>query len=79
MDREKYLQMRRTSQYDFGWFYQYFLENRDRNRQLISFETFQQAFNMYFQFNGGFLIEFMDKKMGVTKIEDQKGNLIYIN
>lgn len=79
MDRERYLQMRRTSQYDLAWFYQYFLENRDRNRQLISFEIFQQAFNMYFQMNGAVILEVMDKKMEVTKIEDQKGNLIYIN
>lgn len=79
MDREKYLQMRRTSQYDFGWFYQYFLENRDRSKAPVSFEVFQQAFNMYFQFNGAFLIEFMDKKMGVTKIENEQGQLIYIN
>ena len=79
MDRERYLQMRRTGQYDFAWFYQYFLENRDRNRQLISFEIFQRAFNMYFQMNGAVLIESMDKKMEVTKIENEQGNLIYIN
>jgi len=79
MDREKYLQMRRTGQYDLGWFYQYFLENRDRNRQLISFELFQQTFNMYFQMNGGVVIEFIDKKMQVTKIENEQGHLLYIN
>ena len=79
MDREKYLQMRRTGQYDFGWFYQYFLENRDSNRQSLSFQMFQQTFNMYFQMNGAALIEFMDKKMEVSKIENEQGQLIYIN
>lgn len=79
MDREKYLQMRRTGQYDLGWFYQYFLENRDRNRQLLSFDLFQQTFNMYFQMNGAIVIENMDKKMEVTKIENEQGQILYIN
>lgn len=79
MDREKYLQMRRTGQYDLGWFYQYFLENRDRNRQLLSFDLFQQTFNMYFQMNGAIVIENMDKKMEVTKIENEQGQIVYIN
>jgi hypothetical protein len=29
--------------------------------------------------NGGFVLDYMDKKMGVTKIENQQGNLLYIN
>ena len=41
MDRERYLQMRRTGQYDLGWFYQYFLENKDKNRDTPPFEIFQ--------------------------------------
>jgi len=79
MDRERYLQMRRAGQYDLAWFYQYFLENKDSNRPTPPFEVFQQTFNMYFQMNGPFILEFMDKKMNVTKIEDQAGQLIYIN
>ena len=79
MDREKYLQMRRTGQYDLGWFYQYFLENKDSNRHTPPFELFQQTFNMYFQMNGAVILENLDKKMEVTKIENAEGNLIYIN
>ena len=79
MDRAKYIQMRKSSQYDLAWFYQYFLENKDKNRVTPPFEIFQQAFNMYFQMNGAFILEHMDKKMNVSKIEDQQGNLIYIN
>jgi hypothetical protein len=71
--------MRRTGQYDLGWFYQYFLEHKDKKRETPPFEIFQQAFNMYFQFNGPSILEFMDKKMEVTKVEDQAGQLIYIN
>jgi hypothetical protein len=77
--REQYIQMRRAGQYDLAWFYQYFLDNKDRNRPTPPFEVFQQTFNMYFQMNGPFVLEFMDKKMDVTKIEDQAGQLIYIN
>ena len=79
MDRERYLQMRRTGQYDLGWFYQYFLENKDSNTHTPPFEIFQQTFNMYFQMNGGVVLETLDKKMEVTKIENEQGNLIYIN
>lgn len=79
MNRQTYLQMRKTGQYDFSWFYQYFLENRDRNRATVSFEMFQQVFNMYFQMNGASIIESMDKKMEVTKIENEQGQLLYIN
>ena len=79
MNREKYIQMRKTGQYDLGWFYEYFLKNKDENKPTIPFEAFHQAFNMYFQMNGGTILDYMDKKMDVTKIEDQQGNLLYIN
>ncbi len=79
MNRDQYIQMRRTGQYDLGWFYQYYLENKDSNRQSVDFQTFQQTFNMYFQMNGGVIIENMDRKMEVSKIEDSNGNLLYIN
>ena len=79
MNRDQYIQMRRTGQYDLGWFYQYYLENKDKSKETYPFQIFQQAFNMYFQMNGGFILEYMDKKMDVTKIENEQGNLIYIN
>ena len=79
MDRAKYLQMRKSGQYDLAWFYQYYLDNKDSNKQSVDFQTFQQTFNMYFQMNGGVVIENMDRKMQVTKIEDTNGNLLYIN
>lgn len=79
MDRAKYLQMRKSGQYDLAWFYQYYLDNKDTNTQSVDFQTFQQTFNMYFQMNGGVIIENMDRKVQVTKIEDTNGNLLYIN
>lgn len=79
MDREKYIQMRKSGQYDLAWFYQYFLENKDSSRVTPPFEIFQQAFNMYFQMNGRVVLENLDKKMQVTKIEDEQGKLIYID
>ena len=79
MNRDQYIQMRRTGQYDLGWFYQYFLENKDKDKSIIPFEVFNQAFNMYFQMNGAAVLEYLDKKMEVSKIENQQGNLLYIN
>ena len=78
MNRDQYIQMRKSGQYDLAWFYQYYLENKDPNKPTPPFEMFHQAFNMYFQMNGGGVLEYMDKKMEVTKIE-KEGNLIYIN
>ena len=79
MNRNQYIQMRRTSQYDLGWFYQYFLENKDKNKSTPPFEIFQQVFNMYFQMNAKDVLESLDKKMNVVKIENEQGQLIYIN
>ena len=79
MDRNKYLEMRRAGQYDFAWFYQYYLENINRSKALIPFDIFQQTFNMLFQMNGAIVVEFMDKKMEITKIENEQGQLLYIN
>ncbi len=79
MNRDQYIQMRKSGQYDLAWFYQYFLENKDKSKDTIPFEVFNQAFNMYFQINGAAVLDFLDKKMDVTKIENQQGNLLYIN
>jgi len=79
VDREKYIQMRKTGQYDLAWFYQYYIEKVDKNKQQVPFQVFHQAFSMYFQMNGQTVLEFMDKKMEVTKIENEQGQLIYIN
>ena len=79
MDREKYIQMRKSGQYDLAWFYEYFLKHKDENRITPPFEIFQQAFNIHFQMHGRFILDHMDKKMEVTKIENEQGNLIYID
>ena len=79
MNREQYVQMRKSGQYDLAWFYQYYLENKDPNKPTPPFEVFHQAFNMYFQMNGADVIWKMDKNMEVTKIENEQGQLIYIN
>lgn len=79
MDRDRYIQMRKSGQYDLAWFYQYYLDNKGSSKDTYPFETFQQAFNMYFQFSGKFVLEYLDKKMEITKIEDQQGNILYIN
>jgi hypothetical protein len=77
--REQYLQMRRTGQYDFGWFFQYYLENKSPDKDAVPFEIFMQAFRMYFQFNAQDILHYLDGKFEVQKIEDQNSNLLYIN
>jgi hypothetical protein len=77
--REQYLQMRRTGQYDFGWFYQYYLENKSPDRDAVPFEGFVQAFRMYFQFSSQEILNNIDKKFSVTKIEDNNNNILYID
>ena len=79
MNKDQYIQMRKSGQYDLAWFYQYYLENKDKARVTPPFEIFQQVFNMFFQMNGRDVLEYMDKKMEVTKIENEQGQLIYIN
>jgi hypothetical protein len=77
--REQYVEMRRTGQYDFGWFYQYYLEQKDSSKDTLPFELFVQVFRMYFQFNAQDIMHYLDGKFDVQKIEDQHNNIIYIN
>lgn len=77
--REQYIQMRRTGQYDFGWFYQYYLENKSKDKDTLPFDLFVQAFRTYFQFTSQDIVHYLDGKFEVQKIEDQNSNLIYIN
>jgi len=79
MNREKYIQMRKSGQYDFGLFYQYYLDNKDSNKQTLPFEIFVQAFRMYFQMTAKDVVDYLDKKFEVQKIEDEQGNILYIN
>lgn len=77
--REQYLEMRRTGQYDFGWFYQYYLENKSPQKDTLPFEMFMQAFRMYFQFTSQEIIDTLDIRFDVQKIEDINKNILYIN
>lgn len=79
MTREEYVNMRRTGQYDFGLFYKYYLNHKDESRPTLPFEVFAQAFRMYFQMTAREVLEYLDKKFEVQKIENEQGNLLYIN
>jgi len=79
MNRDIYIQMRKTNQYDFGWFYEYYIDNRDSKKDTIPFEIFIQAFRMYFQMRSKDILEHLDKKFGVQLIENKEGQIIYIN
>lgn len=77
--REQYLQMRRTGQYDFGWFFNYYLQNKPEDTFTLQFETFIQTFRMYFQMCAQEIFDTLDIKFGVQKIEDSNRNILYIN
>lgn len=76
-DRSQYIQMRKSNQWDLNWFYGYYVEKVKGNA--VPPQVFTQAFNMYFQFSAREILEHLDKELEVQKIEDQQGNLLYIN
>lgn len=79
MSREQYIEMRKSGQYEFSWFYRYYLEKKDNNRDTLPFELFVQVFRMYFEFNSQDIIHYLDGKFEIQKVEDQNNNLLYIN
>ena len=79
MDRNKYLEMRRTGQYDFSWFYGYYIENKQSWYRTYDFQSFATHFNMILRMDGSNILNHMDKMMNVTKIENEQGHLLYIN
>lgn len=64
---------------EFGFPGNFINQTEERKRERIDYGAFQQTFHMWFQFNGKDILEVMDKKMGVTKTENENGELIYIN
>lgn len=70
--REKYIKMRQSGSYDAAFFYTYFLENGGSS---VSIDTFIQVLNMH-GLDG--IIEFLDKKFEVVKVEDKNGKLLKI-
>lgn len=79
MSKEQYLEMRKSGQYDFSWFYSYYLQNKSEERDTIAFETFVQSFRAYFQFQSRDILNYLDGKFELQKIEDINGNILYIN
>jgi hypothetical protein len=65
--KEQYIQMRRTGQYSFEWFFKYYQEH-SLKRIDINFQSFQQVFNMYFSFNSEAIFEHLDREYGLTVI-----------
>ena len=79
MNRDQYIQMRKSGQYNLAWFFEFYLLEKKQEWLTHDFNSFIQAFNMYFQFCGKEVLSYADKKMDVTKIENEQGQLIYIN
>ena len=77
--REQYLEMRRTNQYDLGWFFQYYLQNKTEEMVTLPFEVFLQSFRIYFQTCAQDIFDTLDIKFQVQKIEDVNRKILYIN
>lgn len=70
--RESYIEMRNSGNYDAVWFYRYFLDNGGKDTGI---DYFISVFNMY-GIDG--VIDSLDKKFGVVKLEDKSGKFIKI-
>jgi hypothetical protein len=70
--RDSYIEMRNSGNYDAVWFYRYFLDNGGKDAGI---EHFISVFNMY-GIDG--VIDHLDKKFGVVKLEDKSGKFIKI-
>ncbi len=79
MNRDQYITMRKNNQYDFNWFYEYYVKNKNNNNELISFDNFIRQFGIYFRINSEQILDFLDVKMKIIKIESKEGDLLYIN
>lgn len=77
--REQYIEMRRTSQYDLNWFFQYYLQNKTEEMISLPFEVFLQTFRIYFQTCAQEIFDTLDVKFKVQKIEDSNRQILYIN
>ena len=65
--KEQYIQMRKTGQYSFEWFFKYYQEHPLKKVNL-DFQIFQQVFNMYFSFNSEAIFEKIDREYKLTVI-----------
>ena len=70
--RDSYIEMRNSGNYDAAWFYKYFLDTGGKDTGI---EYFISVFNMY-GIDG--VIDSLDKKFGVVKLEDNGGKFIKI-
>ena len=71
MDRETYLQMRRTKQFDIVALYKYYINRMTRSA--VDFNTFQQIFPMFLQINIQQITDKLDSEFKVTVLQDENG------
>lgn len=89
MTRDKYIKMRRESSYDLSAFYSYYIEKFptlkkfkvngvEISRHQLTFPEFVELFRVALQTNGQEILNFLDGKFEVQKIENDKNEIIYI-
>lgn len=57
----------------------YIYESDMQEREMLSMQQFAAQFSLYVQVNTATILEYMDKKLEVTKVENSEGQLIYMN
>lgn len=77
MNREEYVSMRQTKQYDIGLFYKYYLQNAKKTTPL-PLNLFNQVFQIFFQANAKEVIEKLDTKYEIFILTDINGKEIKV-
>ena len=76
MNREQYLQMRKTNQIDIGLFYLYYIkECEKRDLKPVPRQVFMQTFRIYFQQNSDQILEHFDNEFELTFVIDEDGDM----
>ena len=71
MNREQYLKMRRTKQFDLVVLYQYYISKV--SKRILDFNSFQQLFSMYLQGNIVEITKKLDSEFKINVLQDKNG------
>jgi hypothetical protein len=78
MERSDWLNFKKTGELDPNWLYQYYLENKDKEKEELAPISFQQYFHNFMGRGGQInkFIEYWDKKHSIITIIDNTENPI---
>lgn len=73
MNREEYLEMRRSGKVSLEIFYRYYVDNIDTP---IDYANFMQLFPIFFSNNSNKVVDYLDKKFNIVTLLNVEGNEI---